>query len=83
MSDLYRSVRELPASALDYLRQSLYWGESESIWYDDLPDEDKAVVDAAEYISDITDDVLFHAYEGISFVPEDFTSDAGDDWSVV
>ena len=83
MDDLYRSVRELPQGGLDYLRQSLFWGESESVWYDDLPDEYKAVVDSAEYFDDITDEVLFAAYDGISFCPEDFTSMAGDDWSKV
>lgn len=82
-SDLYRSVRELPQGGLDYLRQSLYWGAGDSIWYDDIPDEYKTAVDNAEDLDDITDEILFAAYDGISFCPEDFTSVAGDDWSKV
>lgn len=83
MSNLYRSVLELPDSALDYLRWNLYYGAGDSIWYDDLSDENKAVVDSAEYVDEITDEVLFRCYDGISFCPEDFTSMAGDDWSAV
>lgn len=80
---LYRSVRELPDSALDYLRWSLYYGQGDSLWYDDLSDEDKAAVDAAERVDEITDEILCRCYDCVSFVPEDFTSNAGDDWSKV
>lgn len=80
---LYRSVRELPQSALDYLRWSLFYGQGDSLWYEDLSDEDKEVVDAAEHVSEITDDILYRCYDCVSFVPEDFNGDAGDDWSQV
>lgn len=80
---MYRSVRQLPAGALDYLRWNLFYGAGDSVWYDDLSDNDKAVVDAAASVDEITDEILFHAYDGISFCPEDFTSMAGDDWSKV
>lgn len=80
---LYRSVRELPQGALDYLRWCLYYGAGDSVWYDDLSDEDKAVVDSAEYMHEITDEVLFRCYDVVSFVPEDFNGDAGDDWGKV
>lgn len=83
MSDLYRSVEELPEGALDYLRWCLYYGAGDSVWYDDLEDADKLIVDAAENIDGITNEILFRCYEGVSFVPEDFTADAGDDWSMV
>ena len=82
MGDLYRSVRELPDGALDYLRGCLYWGEGD-MDYDDLSSDDKAVVDAAAYPSAIPDEVVYRAYAGVNFVPEDFEPGAGDDWSMV
>lgn len=77
MDSLYREVKELPESAKGYLRFGLYYEDS---WYDDLSDEDKAIVDASKYPDDIPDDVLYRAFAGVNFVPEDFFSDAGDDW---
>ena len=82
MGDLYRSVEKLPEGALDYLRGCLYWGEGD-FEYEELSSDDKAIVDAAAYPSAIPNDVVYRAYEGIMFVPEDFVADAGDDWSAV
>ena len=78
MEDLYRSVRELPEPCLEYLSWVL--SDDGSEWYADLSDEDKAIVDGCEYRADVPHDVLFRAFDGISFVPEDFWCDAGDDW---
>ena len=77
MDSLYREVKELPESAKEYLRFGLYYEDS---WYDDLSDEDKAIVDASKYPDDIPDDVLYRAFEDVVFVPEDFCCDAGDNW---
>ena len=80
MSDLYRSVQELPEGARDFLRWSLFFGGQE---YDELDEEQQAIIDGCEYAFEIPDDILNYAFSGYSFVPEDFTSMAGDDWSKV
>lgn len=78
MSDLYRSVRELPEPCLQYL--SIVLSDEGCGWYETLSDEDKAIVDACEYMDEVPDEVLFRAFDGIDFVPEDFWCDAGADW---
>ena len=82
---LYKDVTELPKGALDILRWDLAFDSVaiDSDWYSRLTDAQKAVVDNAGLPDYIPDEVLFAAYDGISFCPEDFTSMAGDDWSKV
>lgn len=80
MSEMSRRVWELPESARDFLRWSLYYGGPE---YDGLDEEQQNIVDGCEYVSDIPDDILNYAFSGYSFDPEDFEPMAGDDWSKV
>ena len=77
---LYRDVTELPGAARDFLRWSLFCGGPQ---YDDLDEEEQRVVDSCAYASDIPDSILDYAFCGYSFVPEDFTPMAGDDWGKV
>lgn len=80
MNELYRSVEELPESALQYLSRIVSC--EGSTWYDKLSDEDRAIVDACEYADGVPNDVLFRVFDGVLFVPEDFNGDAGDDWDL-
>lgn len=68
---MYRSVNELPEECLDILKQAMYYG-----------DDDHAPIDEYMFPWEIPDELVFERYEGISFVPEDFFSGAGDNWEV-
>ena len=62
-------ITELSAEEKDELRSAFYYGCDE---YDFLSDEEKAIVDNAEWYWDIPDSILISAFGGYSFVPEDF-----------
>lgn len=58
-----KTVDELGAEELDFLRFNLYYGDEnyKNKYYKD--------------IDDITNEILFESYAGISFVPEDFNEE--------
>ena len=86
---MYRTVNNLPKSAIFDLKTCLYqfvnYFEFNGIetYGEELSENDKDIIRKAEYIDDIPDDVVFRAYSGYMFVPEDFAAGAGDDWNAV
>lgn len=65
-------VRELNFEQLSYLKQCLWFADDDNWFYDQLSNEDKLTIDGTKYWDDIPNDIVFKAYEGISFVEEDF-----------
>ena len=65
----YMTVHDLDHYQLGDLRDALYYGCPE---YDDLTPEQQAEVDAADFPGEISDDIVFAAFEKYSFVEEDF-----------
>ena len=71
MDTIYRDITELPAAALDFLRDAWWW------------EEDSTAYETYDDPTEIPDDALCDHYAGIYFVPEDFVCMAGDDWGKV
>lgn len=89
---MYRTAEELPKSAILDLKTCLYqaahdieFNSYETYGYGDeeLSKSDRDIIRNVEYIDDIPDDVVYRAFDGYSFVPEDFAAGAGDDWNAV
>ena len=66
---MYRDYTELTEDEKSELRWSMYYGCDE---YEYLTDEEKSVVDAADWPEDIPESIMLSAFGGYSFVEEDF-----------
>lgn len=68
----YKDVTELNHDELYELKDKLYW---ECVWGDEseyMTDEQRAIVDSADYSDDIPDSLIFDVFGGTCFVEEDF-----------
>jgi hypothetical protein len=63
MATEYRTVYDLTPEELDELRAT-YWDQLEEV-------DDDVIEEATDY-EDVTDEMLFNHYDGISFVRDDF-----------
>lgn len=59
---MYRTVYDLNKVELDELRDAMFWGDDEGFL------EDNGIFD----VSQITDEMIYNHFSGLSFVDEDF-----------
>lgn len=67
----YRSVYQLTPDMLSVLKQKLFY-DSECDEFQRLSDEERDSVASIAFYDQIPNEIVFHAFEGISFVDEDF-----------
>lgn len=67
----YRSVYQLTPDMLSVLKQKLFY-DSECDEFQRLSDEERDSVASIAFYDQIPNEIAFHAFEGISFVDEDF-----------
>lgn len=63
MEQEYRTVHDLTPEELDELRAS---------YYEQLDETDDDVIEDVSSYEEVTDEMLFNHYDGVSFVREDF-----------
>ena len=71
LDDEPRPVRDLPENAKYCLKERL-WLDENPPEYDSLSAEQKEIIENCKDFDEIPDSLLFDAYEGFSFSPEDF-----------
>lgn len=59
---MYRTVYDLNKTELDELRDAMFWGDDEGFL------EENGIFD----VSQITDEMIYNHFGGLSFVDEDF-----------
>lgn len=59
---MYRTVYDLNKAELDELRDAMFWGDDDSFL------EDNGISDVFQ----ITDEMIYNYFSGLSFVDEDF-----------
>lgn len=67
----YMSVYQLTPDMLSVLKQKLFY-DSECDEFQRLSDEERDSVASIAFYDQIPNEIVFHAFEGISFVDEDF-----------